>query len=200
MSVGDRLVRILNHHLDKVLFVLGLGYLGAVGYWLVTQRQPPSPQLAQVPTLEQDGKFIAQLQRSLQKIPPTPSTNLLPLSLPASPPPPPRPTTIIEKHYYPVYPPSSPPPALQPPAPMPLPASPTAIAPMVTKKQTYQLIGVLEAGDQSSALFASEEGSFRIQVQESLGASGWVLAKVSEQRAILTRQGKTRYLEVGQSF
>jgi hypothetical protein len=71
---------------------------------------------------------------------------------------------------------------------------------MVTKKQTYQLIGVLEAGEQSSAIFASEEGSWRIQVRESLGASGWVLAKVSEQRAILTRQGKTRYLEVGQSF
>lgn len=74
------------------------------------------------------------------------------------------------------------------------------IPPLVTAKTTYSLVGVLESGDRSSALFNWNGLTQRIQIGESLGASGWRLIGVNSQKAILSRQDKTRYLEVGQSF
>jgi type II secretory pathway component PulC len=74
------------------------------------------------------------------------------------------------------------------------------ISPLVTGKATYSLVGVLESGDRSSALFNWNGLTQRVQIGEPLGASGWVLKSVNSQKAILSRQGKTRYLEVGQRF
>jgi Tfp pilus assembly protein PilP len=71
---------------------------------------------------------------------------------------------------------------------------------MVKAKQPHSLVGVLESGDRSSALFSWDGLTQRIQVGEAIGGSGWTLMGVSNQKAILSRQGKTRYLEVGQSF
>ena len=137
---------------------------------------------------------------------------------------------VVEKYYYPVYPsvttpeprvtvlqqrvssaiapPYAPPQVAtkpQPPRP-PLPKMPPSLAiapnisPLVTGKATYSLVGVLESGDRSSALFNWNGLTQRVQIGEPLGASGWVLKSVNSQKAILSRQGKTRYLEVGQRF
>ncbi len=137
---------------------------------------------------------------------------------------------VVEKYYYPVYPsvttpeprvtvlqqrvssaiapPYAPPQVAtkpQPPRP-PLSKMPPSLAiapnisPLMTGKATYSLVGVLESGDRSSALFNWNGLTQRIQIGEPLGASGWVLKSVNSQKAILSRQGKTRYLEVGQRF
>jgi hypothetical protein len=127
---------------------------------------------------------------------------------------------VVEKYYYPVYPSvTTPEPrvtvlqqrvssAISPPySPLsPLPTMPPSLAiapnisPLVTGKATYSLVGVLESGDRSSALFNWNGLTQRVQIGEPLGASGWVLKSVNSQKAILSRQGKTRYLEVGQRF
>lgn len=108
-----------------------------------------------------------------------------------------------------ISPPYSPPSvvATQPQSPLsPLPTMPPSLAiapnisPLVTGKATYSLVGVLESGDRSSALFNWNGLTQRVQIGEPLGASGWVLKSVNSQKAILSRQGKTRYLEVGQRF
>lgn len=137
---------------------------------------------------------------------------------------------VVEKYYYPVYPsvttpeprvtvlqqrvssaiapPYAPPQVAtkpQPPRP-PLSKMPPSLAiapnisPLMTGKATYSLVGVLESGDRSSALFNWNGLTQRVQIGEPLGASGWVLKSVNSQKAILSRQGKTRYLEVGQRF
>ncbi|WLT37783.1 hypothetical protein NON20_19040 [Synechocystis sp. B12] len=78
-------------------------------------------------------------------------------------------------------------------------AAPPAV-PMVPSKTKHDLVGVLESGELSSALFRWNGMTQRIQIGEAIGSSGWQLAAVNGQQAILSRQGKTRYLEVGQGF
>ena len=129
--------------------------------------------------------------------------------------------TVIERIYVPVYPPQSapvpPPPSTlrtqirlpnpsQPPQTLPLPVPPrvspqkTLISPLVANRASYTLVGLLESGDRSSALFTENGLTQRIQVGERIGSSPWILIGVENQKAILSDQGKTRYLEVGQTF
>ncbi|MBE9175838.1 hypothetical protein IQ225_11995 [Synechocystis salina LEGE 06155] len=107
-------------------------------------------------------------------------------------------TTVVERYYYPVYPNGQAAPAMATP-PQPVAAAPPA-TPMVPSATKHDLVGVLESGDRSSALFRWNGMTQRIQIGEAIGSSGWQLTAVTSQQAILSRQGKTRYLEVGQSF
>lgn len=198
---------------DKIFFAAGLLYCGAVGLWLLQPATAPTSQSREPQISPQDAQFIAYLQRSLQTIQTAPSasaptpTPLATLPVSQAPAPPVNPPPVVEKYYYPVYPTPAPqalaplprPPRTAPP-PVLTPAPRPSIPPLVTTKQTYELIGVLEAGDQSHALFNTADMTLRLQVGETLGASGWTLTGVDSQKAILSRQGKTRYLEVGQHF
>ncbi|MEB3309945.1 MAG: hypothetical protein VKJ02_06895 [Snowella sp.] len=152
----------------------------------------------------------------------------IPTSQTPPPPPPATAPRVIERIYVPVYPPQTAQPIQQaavPPVAVPVPPKPVlpqppasqspvalaqpsvavappkpAIAPMVGNKNPHTLVGVLEFGDQSSALFTANGLTQRFQVGERIGSTDWVLTQVENQKAILSRQGKTRYLEVGQSF
>jgi hypothetical protein len=156
--------------------------------------------------------------------PQSPTSKILPLpiqipqrQIPAAPTTP----TVIERIYVPVYPPQSapvpPPPSTlrtqirlpnppQPPQTLPIPVPPkvsppkTLISPLVANRTSYTLVGLLESGDRSSALFTENGLTQRIQVGERVGSSNWILVGVENQKAILSDQGKTRYLEVGQKF
>lgn len=64
----------------------------------------------------------------------------------------------------------------------------------------HNLVGLLEAGDQSTVLVTFEGITRRFAIGESLGNSGWRLVSVNNQKATLSRQGITRSLEVGQDF
>jgi hypothetical protein len=158
--------------------------------------------------------------------PQSPTSKILPLpiqipqgQIPAAPTTP----TVIERIYVPVYPPpssqasqspQSPPqpplttkiPLPNPPQPLPIPAPPKVspqkalISPLVANRTAYTLVGLLESGDRSSALFTENGLTQRIQVGERVGSSQWILTGVENQKAILSDQGKTRYLEVGQKF
>jgi hypothetical protein len=64
----------------------------------------------------------------------------------------------------------------------------------------HSLVGLLESGDQSTVLVSFNGITRRFAIGETLGSSGWQLVAVSNQRALISRQGKTRYLEVGQGF
>jgi hypothetical protein len=162
--------------------------------------------------------------------PQSPTSNILPLPIqipPSQIPAAPTTPTVIERIYVPVYPPQSAqsPPVIYPPQPtlttkirLPNPPRSTAslsvplapppkvspqrafIPPLVTNKTSYTLVGVLESGDRSSALFTENGLTQRIQVGERVGSSNWILTAIENQKAILSDQGKTRYLEVGQKF
>ena len=62
------------------------------------------------------------------------------------------------------------------------------------------LVGILELGERSAALFEIEDVARRIYVGENIGGSGWTLVKVANQEAVIRRNGKVRSVFVGQQF
>jgi hypothetical protein len=171
---------------------------------LETLKQPPALPVSPAPTgvnpplnPNQTTVAIAPANQGIPLPPPPPGAmpqnngGNLPMAAPGS-------TTVVERYYYPVYPNGQAAPTMATP-PQPVAAAPPAV-PMVPSKTKHDLVGVLESGDRSSALFRWNGMTQRIQIGEAIGSSGWQLAAVNSQQAILSRQGKTRYLEVGQSF
>ncbi len=64
----------------------------------------------------------------------------------------------------------------------------------------HQLVGVLESGEQSTAIFTFNGISRRFEIGEAVGISGGILMGVQNQKAIIYHNGQTKYLEVGQAF
>ncbi|WP_204151325.1 hypothetical protein [Leptolyngbya sp. CCY15150] len=73
-------------------------------------------------------------------------------------------------------------------------ASPTAA------RVVHTLVGVLELGDRSAALFDIAGNTQRVYVGESIGSSGWTLVSITNQEAIVRRNGDVRSIYVGQQF
>jgi hypothetical protein len=63
-----------------------------------------------------------------------------------------------------------------------------------------KLVGVLEQGNNSVALFEMNGVTQRYELGESIGSSGWTLVEVSKNQAIVRRNGEVRSLFVGHSF
>ncbi len=210
--------------LDKVIFVIACVYLGWVVAWLISQKNAPVSQNGTISQEEQ--KFIAYLQSSLAIIDrqgqtsspdpdPDPQNNPSPVATVPPPPPANLPVNntpqIIERIYVPVYP-QTPETAakIAPVTPAnpdisapPLPAAPQVNRPLAavipTNNQVKNtLVGVMDLGDRSSALFDNKGITTRISPGEFI--NGWTLVEVGSQQVILSRNGQTKVLEVGQSF
>jgi hypothetical protein len=65
---------------------------------------------------------------------------------------------------------------------------------------SHTLVGILELGQRSAALFEVNGVTRRIHLGEGIGGSGWSLVEVVNQEAILRRNGEVRSVYVGQSF
>ena len=210
--------------LDKVIFVIACVYLGWVVAWLISQKNAPVSQNGTISQEEQ--KFIAYLQSSLAIIDrqgqtsspdpdPDPQNNPSPVAMVPPPPPANLPVNntpqIIERIYVPVYP-QTPETAakIAPVTPAnpdisapPLPAAPQVNRPLAavipTNNQVKNtLVGVMDLGDRSSALFDNKGITMRISPGEFI--NGWTLVEVGSQQVILSRNGQAKVLEVGQSF
>ncbi|AOC52555.1 hypothetical protein amyaer_1834 [Microcystis aeruginosa NIES-2481] len=210
--------------LDKVIFVIACLYLGWVVAWLISQKNAPISQNSTIS--REDQKFIAYLQSSLAIIDrqgqtsspdPNPAAKNNPSPVATVPPPPPanlpvnNTPQIIERIYVPVYPQTPETTAkIAPVTPSstdisapPLPAAPQGNRPVAavipTNNQVKNiLVGVMDLGDQSSALFDNKGITTRISPGEFI--NGWTLVEVGSQQVILSRNGQTKVLEVGQSF
>jgi hypothetical protein len=79
----------------------------------------------------------------------------------------------------------------------PQPAAPPASS---APTSTHTLVGILELGDRSAALFEIDGVARRIYVGESIGASGWTLAEIKNQEAVIRKGGDVRSVFVGQKF
>jgi hypothetical protein len=114
---------------------------------------------------------------------------------------------VIERVYIP-YQTSQPlqPAPAQPGVVMPMPvAPPTAIAPSpgappATPGVSHLLVGVLELGDRSAALFEINGVAQRVYIGERIGNAGWSLVSVSSQEVVIRRNGEVRSLYIGQQF
>lgn len=123
---------------------------------------------------------------------------------------------IVERVYVPIYPPQSSPaapapvpapaantPAVKPapaisPAPAPSPAAPAI--PNIAANNNHMLLGVMELGERSAALFEVNGIPQRIEIGAPIGSSGWSLVSISNQEAIVRRNGEVRSIYVGQKF
>lgn len=75
-----------------------------------------------------------------------------------------------------------------------------ATAPNIAPTLNYTLVGLLELGDRSAALFEVNGTPQRIYVGESIGSSGWTLVSVQNEEALIRRNGEVRSVYVGQRF
>lgn len=185
----------------------------------VASANPKSPS---------NEEFIAYLEKSLEieqktvtaKIAkPSPQPTLVPPPVVriAPPPPPPvmsNPTTPVERIYIPVYPqnPSfapdkskkitaSPIPLPPPPPPSPVvTVAPSAIPlpPMQYNSTGGKLVGVLESGERSSALFDVNGLTKRVAIGENV--NGWVIVQIQNEQVFLNQGSTTKVIDVGQSL
>lgn len=150
---------------------------------------PLVPSLGPLPTAPLDTPAGDRVYVPIYPTSPLPATNApssvpLPAQIPAIP-------TVPQSVPLPANPPALPAPG----------ASATASSPSpATSAAKYTLVGVLELGDRSTALFESNGVARRINIGESIGASGWSLVEVNNQEAIIRRNGEVRSIYVGQAF
>jgi hypothetical protein len=85
------------------------------------------------------------------------------------------------------------------PAPVPnnVPVSPPAT---VASVSTTTLVGILDIGDRSSAMFEMNGSVQSVLVGDRVAGNGWVLNRITQQEAILKRGNETKTLYVGQKF
>jgi hypothetical protein len=87
-------------------------------------------------------------------------------------------------------------------APQPEPAPPKQQVASVSSAPapSHTLEGLLELGNKSAALFQINGVSRRVDIGESIGASGWTLVDVANGEAIIRRNGEVRSIIAGQKF
>lgn len=77
-------------------------------------------------------------------------------------------------------------------------ANTSAAQPLATTQHT--LVGLLELGDSSAALFEVNGVTRRFSLGERVGSSGWTLVDVKNSEALVRRNGEVRSVFVGQTF
>ncbi len=70
----------------------------------------------------------------------------------------------------------------------------------VTPGVIHTLVGVLELGDRSAALFEINGVPQRVYIGERIGNTGWSLVSVSNEEAVIRRNGDVRSIYIGQQF
>lgn len=179
---------------------------------LETKQKQVQPKVNSTP--------VQPVQKAVQvPLPPVPPTNLIVTA---------KNPQVIERIYIPVYPQQQTPvtvnPSISPqrakvvkiPPPPPVtsvPVTPPSTVPVLTTGGNVMantppttptvnnmLVGLLEAGAQSSAIFTMNGTTQRVPLGEAIGSTGWTLQSVQGQQVTISRNGKTRYIGVGQGF
>lgn len=216
MTYNSRPKQVLQIPLDKLLFAIASLYFGLTVLWVFThQNRKLTPGVTTDPESSSHQESIAHLEKSLETIDrktadvqtakPSPQPpSVAPVIRVAPPPPPPiaNPSTPpVERIYIPVYPQNPPRPQTVTTSPVPPPPPVVAVAPpqpIQTHFAGGKLVGVLELGDHSSALFDVNGLTKRVAIGENV--NGWVLLKVQDQQVFLYRGNTTRVLDLGQSL
>jgi hypothetical protein len=211
---------------DRLLLGAGLASVVLTALvWVVMQQRTPQPSTAPnaaapAPQQQADSQFMSYLQRSLDTLGQrrsSPSPNSVaavpPGTLPkvdvkGNPSPPTnsvKPTASPQRIYIPIF--GGPKNAgssanSAPAAGVVVPTAPSQTQPLAPTTPLVQrtLVGVLELGDRSAALFELNGVTQRYQVGESIGSSGWTLVEISKNQAVIRRNGEVRSIFVGQKL
>lgn len=79
-------------------------------------------------------------------------------------------------------------------------ATPGSPSQPATSGVAHVLVGVLELGDRSAALFEINGVSQRVYIGERIGNAGWTLVSVANQEVVIRRNGEVRSIYIGQQF
>lgn len=79
-------------------------------------------------------------------------------------------------------------------------ASTVTDAPIALPAAVHKLVGILELGDRSAALFEIDGTPQRVYLGERIGGSSWSLVSVSNEEAVIRRNGEVRSIYIGQQF
>ena len=172
-------------------------------YIPVYPSQSPAPPAASQPTVKPSVQAAAPVQRPPAQVqaarpaqkPPAQAQAARPAQKPPAQAQAPSPVARL-----------SPPPAALPPAPAAPPPAPAPAAPSLPDSSSqaaavkHTLVGLLELGERSAALFEVNGVTQRFNVGESIGNSGWTLVSVANQEAVIRRNGEVRSVYVGQKF
>ncbi|WP_052050724.1 hypothetical protein [Leptolyngbya sp. KIOST-1] len=208
----------------SLMGVGGLLWFGQQGNRFPLGRSP----IAETAARQADEEFLAYLQRSLEVISSkvergelgtTTAVGQTPagVAVPAPPMLPPLgaggtvgslgtgPVNVIERVYIPYQTTQQPvagAPALvpQPGAALPAPSAAPPTAPPSAAAPIHALVGILELGNRSAALFEINGVSQRVYIGERVGSSGWSLVSVSNEEAVIRRNGEVRSIYIGQRF
>ncbi|WP_424103583.1 hypothetical protein [Moorena producens] len=152
-------------------------------YYIPIEKVPtPDPAIASSAPVTPSPATTPEPTPSPSPIPKPPSNAVL------EPPPP----TIVEL----------PPPPMPDPLPtatldrLPTPPPPPRTSPAIK----HTLVGLLELGEQSAALFKIDGVTQRVKLGEAIANSGWTLVSVDNQEAVIRRNGEVRSIYVGQHF
>ncbi|MEA5449103.1 hypothetical protein VB780_11030 [Leptolyngbya sp. CCNP1308] len=116
------------------------------------------------------------------------------------------PVNVIERVYIPYQTAQQPAPGATVLVPQPGVGAPSAVAPTapsqapVAANPIHGLVGILELGDRSAALFEINGVSQRVYIGERIGSSGWSLVSVTNEEAVIRRNGEVRSIFIGQRF
>jgi hypothetical protein len=78
--------------------------------------------------------------------------------------------------------------------------APTAAPSESAAAVVHTLVGIIQVGERSVALFEINGASRRINIGESIGSSGWTLGEIKNKEAVIRRNGEVRSIYVGQSI
>lgn len=225
MTYYSRPRQVVQVPLDKLLFVIASLYFGLTVTWIFTHQKPKPVSIAPTNTnISANQEVVASVPTTESKIvvppvaKPTPKQTPIPpvvkVAAPLPPPPPVMaPPTPVERIYIPVYPQNPsftsakpqkvapnavkippPPPPVVTVAPSAIPSPPS----MQVHKSGGKLVGVLELGERSSALFDTNGATKRATISENV--NGWVVIKIQNQQVFLNRGTTTKVIDIGQSF
>jgi hypothetical protein len=90
-------------------------------------------------------------------------------------------------------------PELPPPPPEPV-SSPSPTNSVNSSVADYTLVGLLELGEKSAALFTVDGTTQRIWLGEKIDNTGWTLEAIANQKAQIRNQQQVRSLSIGEQF
>lgn len=138
---------------------------------------------------------------------PNPTTKAQePIPIPFPPPPPPSTIATVTTPVAKITSPPSPKPKLENPAtiptsseavPAPLPSDVTAA---VKPLKSYTLVGLMEWGEKPTAMFKAKGSTKRVVLGENIDDSGWKLEAIKERNVVISHQGKSRTINIGEKF
>ena len=58
----------------------------------------------------------------------------------------------------------------------------------------------MELGEKPTAMFKGKGGTKRVAIGQNIDDSGWKLQAIKERNVVITRQGKSRTIDIGERF